>query len=168
MIDYEGLLKKGFSKEEASRTIKILRKAEEQKPSGLRFLDTVIYWVLLIVAIIGNMVIAVILVPFLLTFKRVPLYLTIIILAAMFGFLFDQLIRDIKNLENKHMIVAWAFIPALATINTYYMTSFSNHLTRTFDLALPPHSPVIVSLAYVSAFMLPYILQNLLGSTSRI
>jgi len=162
MIDYNNLLKKGFSKKEAMETINIIQKAKEKKSPKVKFLDSVIYWVLLIVAIIGNMVIAIILIPFLLAFKKIPLYFVIIILAAMFGFLFDQLIRDIKNLENKHLITAWIFIPALAIINTYYMASFANHLTRTLGLSLTLHSPILISIIYVFAFILPYIIHNII------
>ena len=166
-MDYDSLLKRGFSKKDAQKTIDIIQKAEEKKSTKIKFLDTIIYWILLIVAIIGNMVISIILMPFLLGFKTIPLYLIIIVLAAMFGFLFDQLIRDIENLENKHIILAWAFIPALAIINTYYMTSFTNHVTQTLDLPLLIHSPILISVFYVFAFVLPYILHNLLEVSSR-
>ena len=101
MVEYDDLLEKGFSKKEALKTIKIIQKAKEKKSPKIKFLDAVIYWFLLIVAIIGNIVISIILIPFLLAFKKIPLYFTIVILAAMFGFLFDQLIRDIENLENR-------------------------------------------------------------------
>lgn len=167
MIEYNDLLKKGFSKKEALKTISIIQKAREIKSPKVKFLDAVIYWVLLIVAIIGNMVIAIILIPFLLAFKRIPLYFIIIILAAMFGFLFDQLIRDIENLENKHLITAWIFIPALAIINTYYMTSFANHLTQTLKLPLTLHSPILISVIYVFAFILPYTIHNILELPSK-
>lgn len=167
MIDYNSLLKKGFSKKEAKRTINIIQKAKEKKSAKVRFLDAILYWVLLVVAIIGNMIIAIILIPFLLAFKKIPLYFTIIILAAMFGFLFDQLIRDIENLEKKHHIIAWAFIPALAIINIYYMTSFANHLTETLELPLTLNSPLLVSITYVAAFIIPYTVHNLIETPSR-
>lgn len=167
MIDYTRLLEKGFSKNEAKRTIDIIKKAEEKKSKKIKFLDATIYWVLLIVAIIGNMVLSIILIPFLLAFKKIPLYFIIILLAMLFGFLFDQLIRDIENLENKHIITAWIFIPALAIINTYYMASFTNHLTNTLGLPLAIHSPIIISITYVFAFTVPYILHNLLEVYSQ-
>ncbi len=156
MTKYDNLLEKGFSKKEAERTVEIIKKAKGKRPSKIRFLDSVIYWVLLIIAIVGNMVISIILIPFLLAFKKVPLYFTIFVLAAMFGLLFEQLIREIEHIENKHQIIAWIFIPALAIINTYYMTSFANHLTETLKLPLALNSPIIVSLVYVVAFIFPY------------
>lgn len=160
-MDYTSLLERGFSKKEAQRTVDIINKAKEKKPLNIRFIDSIIYWILLVIAIIGNMVISIILIPFLLALKKIPLYFIIIILAALFGFLFDQLIRDIENLEKKHHIIAWAFIPSLAVINTYYMTSFTNHLIKTFNLPLSSNSPLLVSIVYVAAFISPYILRNI-------
>ncbi len=167
MIEYDDLLERGYSKKDAQRTINIIKRAEEKKSPRIKFLDTIIYWILLIVAIIGNMVISIILIPFLLGFRTLPLYLIIVVLAAMFGFLFDQLIRDIENLENRHIILAWAFIPALAIINTYYMTSFTNHVTKTLELPLTLHSPLLISVVYVMAFILPYLFHNMLEIPSK-
>jgi hypothetical protein len=167
MIEYDGLLEKGFSKKEAQQTIDIINRAKEEKSSKIKFLDSMIYWVLLIVAIIGNLVISIALIPFLLAFKKIPLYFTIVILAAMFGYLFDQLIKDIENLENKHQIIAWAFIPALAIVNTYYMTSFANHVTNTLSLPFALHSPILISITYVIAFILPYTIRNIIGVSSK-
>ena len=85
----------------------------------------------------------------------------------MFGYLFDQLIKDIENLENKHQIIAWAFIPALAIVNTYYMTSFANHVTNTLSLPFALHSPILISITYVIAFILPYTIRNIIGVSSK-
>ena len=167
MIEYTDLLRKGFGKQEAQETMEIIRNAEENKSYKVRFLDSTIYWVLLVVAIIGNLIISIILIPFLLAFRKIPLYFTIIVLAGMFGFLFDQLIKDIENLESKHHILAWVFIPAFAIINTYYMTSFTNHLTQTLKLPVTTYSPIFISVIYVIAFIIPYIVDNLLEISSR-
>ena len=69
MIEYNDLLRKGFSKKEAQKTVDILQEAEEKKSVKIKFLDSIIYWALLLVAIIGNLVISIILIPFLLAFK---------------------------------------------------------------------------------------------------
>ena len=160
MIDYDILLKKGFSKNEAKRTIEVIRDAEKAKTTKMRVFDSLVYWILLLVTIVGNLVISIVLVPFLFAFKIIPLYLVIILLAAMFGYLFDRLISDMEHLENRHHLVAWIFIPSLAIINVYYMTSFANYVVRTLELPFPVHSPLFVSAAYVFAFTLPYLVHN--------
>jgi len=164
MIEYNDLLKKGYSKKEAQRTIGIINKAKANKSPRIKFIDSIIYWILLIITIIGNLVISILLIPFLLAFKQAPLYITIVILAAMFGFLFDQLIRDIEHLENTHHIMAWAFIPALAIISTYYMVSFMNYTTETLKLPFILHSPILISTTYVISFTLPYLIHKFIES----
>ena len=146
MIEYEDLIRKGYSPREAQRTISIMQAAEQNKPAWVRLFDSITYWVLLVVAIIGNLIISIILFPFLLAFKKAPLYITIVLLAALFGYLFDQLIREIEHIENSRHIIAWIFIPALAIINTYYMTSFANHMTSVLGLPLAINSPIIISI----------------------
>ncbi len=165
MIEYSNLLEKGFTKKEAQKTIEIIERAKEKKTPKIRFLDSFIYWMLLIVSIIGNLVMSITLIPFLLAFKKIPLYFIIIILAAMFGFLFDQLIKDIENLEHQHYIIAWIFIPALALINIYYITSFTNHVTEIFKLEISINPPLLISVIYVIAFILPYLIGKLIENS---
>lgn len=167
MVTYEELLAKGFSKKEAQHTIDIINRAQQNKHPTVKLLDLILYWVMLIIAIIGNLVISILLVPFLLTFKKAPLYLTIIILAALFGFLFDQLIRDIENLENKHQISAWLFIPAMAIITTYFMVSFLNYVIKTLSLPFVLHPPILISVTYVISFITPFTLRNILELQSK-
>ncbi|MBU0627810.1 MAG: hypothetical protein KKC75_01360 [Nanoarchaeota archaeon] len=162
MIEYEDLIRKGYSPREAQRTMAIMQSAEQNKPTWVRFFDSITYWALLIVAIIGNLIISIILFPFLLAFKRAPLYITIVILAALFGFLFDQLIRELEHINNTHHIIAWIFIPALAIINTYYMTTFANYITSELALPLAINSPLVISIVYVFAFISPYIIHNVI------
>ena len=45
MVEYKDLLKKGYSKEEAQRTINIINAAKTKKPSNIRFLDSILYWI---------------------------------------------------------------------------------------------------------------------------
>jgi len=167
MTNYHSLLRKGFSKKEAKKTIEIIKKAKKHKSPRIKFLDTIVYWALLIVAIIGNLVISIILIPFLLAFKKIPLYSTIFVLAIMFGYLFDQLIRQIDHLENKQHIIAWIFIPTFAIMNIHYITSFSNHITETLRLPLSLNSPLLVSTIYTLSFILPYTVHSLVELSKK-
>jgi len=158
MHSYEELLRRGFSKKEALRTINIIKKAEENKTAIIKILDSMVYWLLLLIAIVGNLIISIVLIPFLLVLKPIPLYFVIILLASMFGFLFDQVIRETEHLKLREHILAWLFIPALSVIDTYYMTSFANYLKTTLDIAKGFNSPIYVSILYVCAFIAPYII----------
>ncbi|MEA2036454.1 MAG: hypothetical protein U9O94_03030 [Nanoarchaeota archaeon] len=167
MIEYNDLLRKGYSKKEAQRTVDIIKKTKQKKSSLIKFLDSSAYWVLLAVALIGNLVISIILIPFLLTLRKIPLYIIIAVLAALFGFLFHQLIREIEFLESRHYLIAWIFIPIFAVISVYYAVLFTNNLLGSLKLSLAPNSPLIISVIYAFAFILPYTMRNLSKLPSR-
>ncbi len=160
MIDYETLLTKGFSRRDARRTIALLRHPKQQGPPFPRT-DAIVYWILILVAIVGNMIIAVLLVPFLLAFRNAPLYVTIALLAIFFGYIFDILLRDLETTGKDHLL-AWLFIPILAVINVFYMVTFANYLTAALHLPSAIHSPFLISSLYVVAYTFPYIFHNIL------
>ncbi|HLC96083.1 MAG TPA: hypothetical protein VJH97_02070 [Candidatus Nanoarchaeia archaeon] len=155
---YYSLRTKGWTKKEIQRATQILQSTE--KPAKIKILDAIIYWFVLFVAIFGNLIISIALVPFLLQFRSVFLYTIIAVLAAVFGFLFDLLIRDIETIQKKHVIIAGLFIPALAIINIYYITSFSNHVSSVLQLG-NSHNPISISFIYVIAFISPYFLYKI-------
>lgn len=159
---YQRLKAKGWTKADIKKAVKIINQAKEKKPKKIQILDAVIYWFVLIIAIVGNLVISIALVPFLLEFKHLFLYIIIIILALVFGFFFDLLIRDIESLEQKHVIIAGVFIPALAVINVFYITNFSNYVSFTLNLG-NVHNPFIISVIYVLAFSSPYLVYRIVN-----
>lgn len=158
MMDTRTRLKqKGWNDEDIAKAVAIINKSEEKKPNLIRVIDVIAYWGALLLAIFGNLIIAIILVPFLLALKQLPLYITTVILGLTFGFLFEILIRDIERIEKKHQIIVGMFIPALAIISVYYMTKFSNHLNQTLRLSTITQNPLTVGIIYTIAFMVPYV-----------
>ena len=154
MIDLEDKIKKKkWPKKDIDKTITILRKAKLIKKK--KNFDKIIYWSILFVAIIGNLIISITLVPFLLALNSYQLYLIVITLGLSFGFLFNILIIDIENLEKKHYIIAGIFIPSLAIINIAYMTMFSNYLIGIMHLHNITHNPVSIGIAYAVSFVVP-------------
>jgi len=159
---YQKLKEKGWSNEEISRAGSIITKAETKKTKFVSFLDIFIYWFAFFVSIIGNMVISIALVPFLLAFQGVFLFAVIIILALVFGFLFDFLIRDIEKLQKKHYVIAGIFIPAIAAITIFYMTMFANYVSVKLKIGFL-HSPFWITVIYVIAFSAPYMVYRIVN-----
>lgn len=145
-----------WTDEHIEKTLEIIEKSKENKTKGIRFLDTVVYWAVLIVAIIGNIILSIILIPFMLVLKHFLLYIVIFVLAFVFGLFFDLLLREIEHLDQPHHIIAGLFIPALAIINVFYMTTFANYLTKTIQLN-NIHNPILVGFVYTIAFIAPYL-----------
>jgi hypothetical protein len=154
---------KGWTEQDINKAIQIIEAAKEKKPANIRLIDTIVYWIVLIIAIVGNLILSIILIPFLLTLNHLQLYLIICIIAATFGFLFDLLIRDIENLEQQHYIIAGVFIPALAIIDVFFMVQFANHLTRIMKLN-NIQDPYVVGIVYTIAFIAPYLINRLFFS----
>lgn len=144
-----------WTDQEIEKTLRIIEKAEETKPREIRFIDKITYWAVLIVAIIGNLILSIILIPFMLVLKHFILYTIIFVLAFIFGLFFNLLLKEIEQLDQPHHIMAGLFIPALAIINVVYMTMFANYLTETIQLN-NTHNPFIIGFIYTIAFVSPY------------
>ena len=157
-MNYETLLTRGFTKDEARKTVKILEQGKNK--SIFKEADAWMNYVLLIVAIIGNMIIAIMLVPFLLAFKTIPLYITIALIAVMFGYLFATIIRGLDE-KARGGVIAGLFLPAIALINSYFMVEFANFVTTTLTLPNEIHSPIIITAIYTSAFIAPFLFHKL-------
>ena len=77
-------------------------------------INSILYWTLLIIAIIGNFLVSVVLVPFLLILKGPSLYFCLFFLGLSFGYLFSFVLRSIERINPKQHILANVFIPSLA------------------------------------------------------
>lgn len=157
---------KEWSSDLAVKTDEILRRAEERKPRWIRVVDSALYWVLMLSAIIGNFVVSVVLVPFLLILKGWSLYFSLLFIGASFGWLFSFILLNLEKLQTKHHIIASIFIPSLALINVGIMAVLSNKLIVLMELPTQPHNPFLVGAAYVLGYVIPYAIMHL--KTKRI
>lgn len=159
----ERLKRKGWSDEDIYKAIEIIEKGKKKKPKNIAFLDSIVYWLILFVALIGNFIISIILIPFMLAMQGTRLYIIILIIGFAFGAFFDLLIRDLKKVENKEVIIAGIFLPVLALINVIFMVRFSNYFQQMLGLGAAENNPIIVAVVYVFAFVLPYAIRSLMS-----
>jgi len=151
----EKLKERGWKEEEIEHALSIMKPQEARSAIFVNRMNPVLYWSSLVICIIGNFLIAVALIPFLLVLSTMQLYFVIIILAISFGAMFNLLINTIEALDPSHHVIAGVFIPALAVITIYVMVNVANRIS--FVLKSPiQQNPVIVSVAYVLAFIIPY------------
>lgn len=150
----KSLAEKGWAKKDISKAIKIIEKARQSKHPKIKLLDKAVYWVSLLVAIAGNFIISIALIPFLLVLNSLQLYGIIAIIGLSFGLLFELLIRRIENLEAKHHIFLGIAIPLLAIANFIIV---SNNMKLLVGVE-SRQNPVIAGSLYAIAFILPYIL----------
>lgn len=122
----------------------------------------IIYWISLVTAIIGNFIISVILIPFLLMLEnRLTLYIIVMIMGLVFGALFNFLLSDIQRLDYRHHVISGAVIPALAVINVYIMVEVSKAVGNAISVTVNQNA-FVISIIYVAMFIVPYILAMIL------
>jgi hypothetical protein len=159
----ERLKSKGWSDDDINHAMDIIAKAQAKKSEKIRFLDSIVYWVVLVFALIGNFIISIILIPFMLAMQGIRLVFIIGIIGFAFGAFFDLIINDLRNIENKQVIIAGVFLPLLALINVSLMVEFANYLQGTLKLVNAQHNPWVISIAYVFAFMLPHFIKRFMS-----
>jgi len=146
---------KEWTPELAVRTEDILAKAEKSKPGWIVGVDSALYWVLLLLAIIANFVISVVLVPFLLILEGWSLYFSLFFIGASFGLFFSFILHSLEQLQKEQHIIASVFIPCVALINVGIFAVLSNKLIVLLKLATPPHNAILVGAVYVFGYVLP-------------
>lgn len=153
----EAVAEKHWSPEEKERVLKILEEGRRKKPRKVRFLDELTYWTFLFISIIGNFIISVVLVPFMLILTGFYLFAVLFIIAFAFGMLITSIMKEIRKIETKQHIIQIVFIIALALINVYIIATFTNKLEILLQLTTPAHDPLLISATYAIAFVTPYL-----------
>lgn len=154
---HQRLLEKGWTEEEIAKTMNILY-SEEKREKHANFVTAThptIYWAGLVVAIIGNLLLAVTLIPFLMVLNSLQLYIILGIIGVVFGALFNHILKDIEQVDEKHHIVAGVFIPSIALITIYIMISVANKFNEVIK-NVNPHNAVVLSVIYLLCFSSPY------------
>lgn len=160
------LAEKGWSKDEIYKASEILQGKEAQgKIFFQKQMNPIVYWLTLIVAIVANMVVSVVLIPFMLAIESASsLYLVVGVLALAFGFFFNLLLTDIEQVDPKHHVIAGIFIPALALINIIIVINITSVLDKVLLGTQFTHSSIIIATIYVVAFIAPYAIGKLLDA----
>lgn len=90
--------------------------------------------------------------------KTFSLFLFLFLLGTSVGTVFDIVIYILEKIQ-KPKFMPELFIPAIALISTFMITHFSNDLASYSGLRI--HDPLLVSIVYAGAFVLPYVIHKL-------
>lgn len=152
----EELLQKGWREDDLRRAEAILNRATKHDI----FFSKIVFWSALLVIVFANLLVSLILIPFLIALYDVVLYAIIAVLGLAIGFLYNFLITDIGLLETKHHRIASIIIPIIAMGNVVVMVLTSNRFIESIHLNNQPHSPWMVAAVFGIAFILPYIVDQ--------
>ncbi len=153
----EELFRKGWKDQEIEEAEKVLEKEEAHDV----FFSKIVFWSALVVIIFANVIVSLVLIPFLIVLKEWLLYVLVFVLAGVVGFLYNFLITDIGHLEKKHHLIAAVIIPILALGNMVVVVLISNGFIIELGINNPEHNPWFLGGVFVVAFALPYFIDQL-------
>ncbi|MDO8510818.1 MAG: hypothetical protein Q7S55_01500 [Nanoarchaeota archaeon] len=153
----EELRQKGWREEDLAKAEAILDKTTKHDI----FFSKIVFWSALLVIIFANLLVSIILIPFLITLYDLVLYAIVALLGLVIGFLYNFLITDIGLLETKHHRAASIIIPIIAVGNIIVMVLTANKFIENIHLNNQPHNPWIVAAVFGGAFILPYIVDQI-------
>lgn len=149
------LKNKGWSDEEIFRAKNTMLN-HDKKPL-YQFFDKIIYWIALLILIFGNFFMSLLLIPSILLIEGILLYVIIGVIALLFGFFYDLIIRELEKLEIDHKIVEGLFIPVLSIINIYIIIGLVNYTVQKLNYE-NQNNLFVVGVIYITFFILPYIM----------
>ena len=158
------LLEKGWNKKEIDKAAKIIERAKAKKHPKIKILDKIVVWLSFIVAVMGNFMISLFMVPFLVFLNKSMLYFIAIIIGLAFGFLFELLIRSIRHFEAKRRILFLTVVPLIAVINFALINLVANNISKIFGVGYfqITQNTVIIGIVYTLAFISPYMFYQFL------
>ena len=155
----EELLNKGWHEAEIKKAEAILEKTEHQDV----FLSKIVFWSALVVIVLANLMVSLVLIPFLIVLNHWLMYLLVVVMAGIVGFLYNFLVLDIGHLEKKHHTLAGIIVPILGLTNVVIMVLISNQFIKDLQVQNTAHNPWIIGVIFGVAFILPYAVDKLRG-----
>lgn len=151
------LSQKGWTEKEIQKAAAILETTHNHDV----FLSKIVFWSALTVIIFANLIISLILIPFLVIFGSWIVYSIVSLLALCIGFLYHFLITDLGHLDKKHHLLASIITPIIAIVNMIIMVIVSNNFIKQIDKPLQTHNPWAIAIVFAITFILPTIFFNL-------
>ncbi len=148
--------KKGWSQKEVDHVEKAFERFQEQSEHPL--FDNVVFWIAIILALIGNFVFGIVFIPFLLVMRTWEASGFVFLLGVSFGYLFLKILKGLSGSDSAKgsRVIAWIFLPVVALVTVYVVTTLTNKLAVLMDLPLS-HEPLVVGAVYAFSLILPYL-----------
>ena len=148
------LKEKGWTEQEIERAKNIIEKHEWHDV----FFSKIVFWSALLVTIFANLLVSLILIPFLIVLNEWVLFSVVALLGLMIGFVYNFLITDIGHLEKKHHVWAGIILPIITLANLAVMVIYSNRFITELKVNNPLHNPWLIAGLFSIAFILPFLI----------
>ena len=130
------LSEKGWNDKELRKAEEILNKETER---DLHF-STMVFWSAVLVIIFANLIVSLILIPFLIVLNSWVLYLIVISLGFTIGSLYAFLINSSSYFKTKHHLLGGVIIPIIALANFIGMVLVANKFIADAKINNLPHN----------------------------
>ena len=150
------LKEKGWTEQEIERAKNIIEKHEWHDV----FFSKIVFWSALLVTIFANLLVSLILIPFLIVLNEWVLFSVVALLGLMIGFVYNFLITDIGHLEKKHHVWAGIILPIITLANLAVMVIYSNRFITELKVNNPLHNPWLIAGLFSIMFILPYLVSR--------
>jgi len=152
----QSVLKKRWSHEDIEDTIRILQRGEDNRSTHSRFFSHLNYYLLLLIIVFGNVAVALAIVPFFLIANDAITILVLIVLGGLLGLFTDTLTFQLEKVGIRYYILVSTVFPFIIGALLFFATRMSNRLAVLLDMPAGVHSPLIMTLAYVIPFLIPF------------
>ncbi len=153
------LSEKGWNDKELRKAEDILNQETER---DLHF-STLVFWSAVLVIIFANLIVSLILIPFLIVLYSWILYLIVILLGLTIGFLYAFLINSSSYFKIKHHLLGGILIPIIALANLIGMVLVANKFIADSKINNLPHDIWIIAIIFTGSLILPYLLVKVGG-----
>ena len=151
------LKKKGWTEEDIEKAESIIAARRlKDKSKSIAHANKLLYWSAFVLIIIGNFIISIALIPFLLVLSRGYLDAIIVVIGFSFGLFFNLILKDMEYISKAHHVITGFGIPLIALLNFFIMTRMANALNNVLQLSIVREDPFSIAAIYTVAFILPY------------
>ena len=128
-----------------------------QEQSEHPLFDNVVFWIAIILALIGNFVFGIVFIPFLLVMRTWEASGFVFLLGVSFGYLFLKILKGLSGSDSAKgsRVIAWIFLPVVALVTVYVVTTLTNKLAVLMDL--PLSRTTRRRTVYAFSLILPYL-----------
>jgi len=151
------LLEKGWQEEEIKKAEAELDRSEHHDI----FFSRMVFWSSMIVIVFANLLVSLVLIPFLIVFNNWILFPIIILLAGSIGFLYNLLITDVNHLETRHHLLAGILIPLIALTNMMLMVWVSNRFISDLNVQNQQHNLWAIAITFAVVLIIPAIIDKI-------
>lgn len=151
---------KHWSKSEIEQALKAFQYADKNIPYKHATFNQMVYFLALVMSLVGNFAITVMLIPFIVLAEGIYLYPGLFIISLAFGGLFDLIVYDIEKISEAPRFKQGLFLFAIAVINIWLIIELSGYMGELVGLVRDISVPIITGAVYVSGFMIPHLISR--------